>query len=310
MTSLPPSRINEIFAERFGENFRDHQPLSQVLPTGLGGVADYFLVAQWANDLVDAAMLAIEHKIPYRVLGSGTGVLVGESGFPGLIIQNQTSGCTRLGGSSRVVVESGTKLSFLVHSLASQGLGGLEFLSLIPGTVGGAVASTAWQNGQRISSFVREIRLFDSDRRKVATVPFSDEETPAGAPLFGDDLVFPPILLSVTFQMAQLSQDEILRRLNVLGKGKRDWPATAVAMPFIDPISQIPMEKEVVRELGRIGIRYQAGQELLIFNPEKVRPTQVRQALDLLQQQAARFGVETTPRITYLGYYQDKDGES
>ncbi len=308
MTNLPPSRINEIFAERFGENFRDHQPLSQILPTRIGGVADYFVVAKQANDLVDAAMLAIEHKIPYRVLGSGTGVLVGESGFPGLIIQNHTSGCTRLGGSSRVDVESGTKLSFLVHSLASQGLGGLEFFSLIPGTVGGAIASTAAQNGQKVSSFVREIRLFDPDRRKVASLPFSDIATPARTPLFSDDVVFPPILISATFQMAQLSQDEILRRLKILGKNRRGWPATAIAMPFIDQINQIPTEKDVAKELGQIGVRYFANEELLTFNPEKTQPAQVRQALESLQQQAARFGVETTPRVTYLGYYQDKDG--
>ncbi|MEX1052174.1 MAG: FAD-binding protein [Patescibacteria group bacterium] len=309
MTSLPPGQIKEIFAERFGESFSDHQPLSQVLPTGLGGVADYYVVARRPNDIVDAAMLAIEHKIPYRVLGNGTGVLVGESGYPGLIIHNFTSGCIRMGETSRVVVESGTTLRFLVYSLASLGLGGLEFISRIPGTVGGAIASTATFNGQKVSSFVREICLFDPDHRKVATLPYTDAATPERAPLFSDELVFPPIILSATFQLAQLPQDEIIRRLKKLG-GKRDWPKAALALPFIDSISQVPMEKIVTKDLGRLGIRYSPVEEMLTFNPTTARPTHLHQAINLLGQQAARFGVETTPRITYLGYYQDKDGET
>lgn len=272
-------------------------------------MADYLIVAGRVNDIVDAAMLAIEQKIPYRVIGAGTGVLVGESGFPGLIILNQTSGCVRLGLSSQVVVESGVKLSQFVHLLASQALGGLEFMTLIPGTVGGAIASTATLDGRKVSSYVREICLFDSDRRKVATLPFSDAATLARTPLFSDGVIYPPILLSATFQMAQLSQEEILRRLKMAGKTDNSRPRGALAMPFIDSISQVPMEKAITRELKRMRMRYQPSEELLTFNPSQVRPAVVRRALELLRQQAARYGVETTPRITYLGYYQDKDDQ-
>ncbi len=312
MTSLPPSQINQaigvnqVFAGRFGDDFRDHHSLAQVLPSGLGGVADYYVVARQANDLADAAMLALEHKIPYRVIGAGTGTLAGESGFPGLVIHNRTDACTRLGDGSRVVVESGMSLRVLVHRLASLGLGGIEFFSKIPGSVGGAIATTAAANGQKVTSFVREICLFDPDHKKIATLPFSDIATPARTLLFDQSLAFPPILLSATFQLAQISQDEILRRLRVLGGTIKEWPTAAVAKPFVDLIDQVPIEKNFQRELNRLGVRYVPAAELLIFNPAVVRPTQLRQAINLLEQQSVKFGVETSSRITYLGYYQDE----
>jgi UDP-N-acetylmuramate dehydrogenase len=70
----------------------------------------------------------------------------------------------------RVTVASGTGLSFLLQFTLTGGLGGLEFLAGIPGTVGGALAGNAGAFGQSIGDSLEEAVLVDQagGERKLA----------------------------------------------------------------------------------------------------------------------------------------------
>ncbi|MEX2361826.1 MAG: FAD-binding protein, partial [Patescibacteria group bacterium] len=157
MKNYPVKSVNDIFRDRFGGKFSDHQPLSEVMPMGMGGVSSLFVDALTVVDLVDAAKLAVANKRPYRVIGAGTATLIGESGFPGLIIKNSTRNIFRLDNSSRVVCDSGVDNALLVNSMASQGLGGIELLVTVPGTVGGATITNAQSSNWKFLSYIREI---------------------------------------------------------------------------------------------------------------------------------------------------------
>jgi UDP-N-acetylmuramate dehydrogenase len=110
------------------------------------------------------AYLDKEH-IPYLVVGRGSNILVKDNGLEGLVIllggslarveEKETDDISVLAGAGLHLVE-------LLSYCRSSGLGGLEFLSGIPGTVGGAVAMNAGAFGEEIASRVKEIHVVNT----------------------------------------------------------------------------------------------------------------------------------------------------
>lgn len=123
------------------------EPLSKYSSFHIGGPAQFFYRAKTADELVKAVNLARDLNIPVFLLGGGTNLLVGDRGFPGLVIKNDTAGIKLLGikgkkGGEQTVyleVESGVSVNRLVRFTLTQEFDGLQFFLGQPGTVGGAV---------------------------------------------------------------------------------------------------------------------------------------------------------------------------
>ncbi|MBD3372436.1 MAG: UDP-N-acetylmuramate dehydrogenase [Candidatus Coatesbacteria bacterium] len=136
-------------------------PLAGYTWLEVGGPADVFVEPRMAIEAATALRLAAEHGAPVLVLGRGTNLLIGDGGFRGMALH--------LGPSfddGRVVVEgrgciaaAGVRLSKLLERLAVVGLGGLEDLYGIPGSLGGALAMNAGAYGSAIWPRVGWIEL-------------------------------------------------------------------------------------------------------------------------------------------------------
>jgi UDP-N-acetylmuramate dehydrogenase len=108
----------------------------------IGGPADLLYRARTPDDLVRALTAARELEIPTFLLGLGANILVGDTGFRGLVIRDEVDGIDFLGGT-RVRAGSGARVyPDLIQATVERGLGGLHHFVGIPSTVGGAV----WQN--------------------------------------------------------------------------------------------------------------------------------------------------------------------
>jgi UDP-N-acetylmuramate dehydrogenase len=108
----------------------------------IGGPADLFFRARTAGELVAAITAAGELRIPTFLLGKGANILVGDSGFRGLVIRIEVGGIHFLEGD-RVRVGAGVEVfPELIEATVERGLGGLHHFAGIPSTVGGAI----WQN--------------------------------------------------------------------------------------------------------------------------------------------------------------------
>ena len=106
----------------------------------IGGHADYFFVAKNKAELVEAVVEARKNKMKYFILGTGANILVGDKGFRGLVIKNE-SDTIRIDGDF-VISESGATIHDLIENTLNLNLSGFEHFAGIPSTVGGAV----WQN--------------------------------------------------------------------------------------------------------------------------------------------------------------------
>jgi len=134
------------------------EPLGPHISYGVGGPADAFCAPPDAAVLELLLRRAHEEGVPALVLGRGTNVVIADEGFRGLVI-NLESGCRELSADGcRVRVGAGRSLERLVVFCEENGLAGLEPLSGIPGTVGGALTMNAGAFGTEIGDRVVQVR--------------------------------------------------------------------------------------------------------------------------------------------------------
>lgn len=123
----------------------EHEPLARYTGWRIGGPARFFANARSQDDQVALVEWASEHEQPILILGGGTNILIGDGGFPGLVIRNRATGITLDDRGEQVIVqaESGAPMAGTARRLAGQGWGGLIWAEGLPGTVGGAVYGNA-----------------------------------------------------------------------------------------------------------------------------------------------------------------------
>lgn len=127
-----------------------------------GGRADLFVVPQDCEDLRTILDFCIQNSIPFLVIGNGSKLLVRDEGFRGMVI--------KLGGEFKkiekdgeeIVVGAGVDLPTLVNFTARIGLAGLESLTGIPGTIGGAVVRNASAFGEALSERIIWVKVMDA----------------------------------------------------------------------------------------------------------------------------------------------------
>jgi UDP-N-acetylmuramate dehydrogenase len=132
--------------------------LSKITTLQIGGPARQFVTVSSKEELIEVITYAKKDNIPYLVIGSGSNLLVADEGVNKLIIKNEMDGIAK--EVRFLKVKSGTILQHLVDYAIATDLSGLQKLTGIPGTVGGAVFGNAGAYGQTISDFVREVTCF------------------------------------------------------------------------------------------------------------------------------------------------------
>lgn len=106
----------------------------------IGGPADYFVAVHSSDELAEAVKAARADNIPWFLLGTGANILIGDGGWRGLVIHNQSNHAVIDG--NLLTVESGAVMADLIDLTIEHSLSGLEHYQGIPSSVGGAI----WQN--------------------------------------------------------------------------------------------------------------------------------------------------------------------
>jgi UDP-N-acetylenolpyruvoylglucosamine reductase len=135
----------------FGTTLKESEPLASYTTLKIGGPAEYFLVVTTKDELAQAIISARKIGMKYFVLGGGSNILIGDSGFKGLVIKNNANKISIRGahgvrskgevtkGEVFVEADSGVPMNQLVRFTVEEGLAGLEAHLGLPGSVGGAV---------------------------------------------------------------------------------------------------------------------------------------------------------------------------
>jgi len=139
-------------------------PLAKETWYGLGGPADYFIKPQDTEQLALVVKRCNENRVPIYVLGYGSNLLVSDEGVRGAVIQLKSNNFSQINFvKEQVIAGAGVELSRLVLTCAKKGLSGLEPLTGIPGSVGGAVRMNSGGNFGDIGTVVETVTLMDKD---------------------------------------------------------------------------------------------------------------------------------------------------
>ncbi|HID95456.1 MAG TPA: UDP-N-acetylmuramate dehydrogenase [Candidatus Latescibacteria bacterium] len=140
---------------------RFNEPLSRHTSFGIGGPCDAFIYPADLEDLQKVLALCKEQEVPVFVIGNGTNLLVGDGGIRGAVLK-LSQACFQIESSGELVsVGAGVGLARFLWWCARQGLGGMEFASGIPGSVGGAIRGNAGTLKGEISDRVMQVEGID-----------------------------------------------------------------------------------------------------------------------------------------------------
>ena len=143
---------------------QEHVPLAPFTTFGVGGRARFFMVAQSAEEAKEVLDFAHEQKLPVFILGGGSNIVVADNGFDGVVLCMRLSGITAERQGERVVVTAGAGVAWdeLVVWTIEHELFGLECLSGVPGTVGGAVVANLGAYGAQTSDTFVHAEVYDT----------------------------------------------------------------------------------------------------------------------------------------------------
>lgn len=130
---------------------------------GIGGPADYFVRPRTAKELKEAVMRCGENEIPTYVMGFGSNLLVSDDGLRAAVIklEGKEFGQAHF-EDEQIAAGAGADLSKLVLTCVQKGLSGIEALTGIPGSIGGAVRMNAGGHFGDIGAAVESVTLMDT----------------------------------------------------------------------------------------------------------------------------------------------------
>jgi UDP-N-acetylmuramate dehydrogenase len=156
--------------------WQERAPLKDFLWFRVGGPAEFLFRPADEEDL--CAFLAVKGRsLPVSVIGVGSNLLVRDGGIRGAVIRLPSSFGRCTVEKDRVRAGAAALDAAVARMAADAGLGGLEFLRGIPGTIGGALRMNAGCYGSEIKDvFVEAVAVDPGGRRivlKAGDVSFS-----------------------------------------------------------------------------------------------------------------------------------------
>ena len=208
-------------AEQFPDITKRDQPLAPFTHLKIGGPAE-FLVQPRTVDELNAVLTACKHdRVPVRMLGGGFNLLIPDDPIPGAVIRLTAPAFTFLKrDGKRVTAGGGGQLFDLIAFSVKHGLGGLETLVGIRGTVGGSVRCNVGDRSGEISQTVRNVTVL-TDAGKVQ-VRGRDELTFTEHQSDLDE----PVILSVEFELEAEPPTAVLKRM------RKAWIARKAGEPL------------------------------------------------------------------------------
>ena len=155
-------------------SYRSNFDLSKIMWFKTGGSADVFFKPMDTQDLACFIKNKPSH-IPIYAIGAGSNVIVRDGGIPGVVIKLGSGFNNIFIDKNAQTIEVGA--AYLDKNLALMALensiGGLEFLTGIPGSIGGALRMNAGCYGTEISDIIISCQIID-DKGQIHTIAKDD----------------------------------------------------------------------------------------------------------------------------------------
>jgi len=231
-------KINDLkeLLDEFGSNVRYEHDLKKKNWFNIGGKTKVFYKANNLKELIQF-LKKLGNRERIFVLGAGSNILISDNIFDGVIIKlSKNFNNLSLHGED-VIIAGSAVLDKTVSEFAIENeLSGFEFLSCIPGTVGGGITMNAGCFGKEFKDILISIQAIDKlgNMKTIHSKDIKFEYRKSNLP---DDLIF----LSASFKGMKSNQKDILEETNKLKAKKDENQPTKIktsGSTFKNPINQ------------------------------------------------------------------------
>jgi UDP-N-acetylmuramate dehydrogenase len=150
---------------------RNSEPMARHVSWRAGGTAAHAYVPADLDDLADF-LRQLPAQEPLLMVGLGSNLLIRDGGYQGTVVftHNALKGM-RIESNGLVYAEAGIASPKLSRFAATHGLGGAEFFSGIPGTIGGALAMNAGCHGAETWECVERVLMLNRRGERIERSP-------------------------------------------------------------------------------------------------------------------------------------------
>lgn len=287
----------------------DGLQVTQNIPTAMlttmkaGGRAALFFKPETEDELAIAIKKAERQQISWFILGAGSNLVFNDRGYNGLVI--------KLGDSFSIVdfientcrAGASAMLAKVINEACLHGLGDLTYMTGIPGTVGGAIATNAGAQGEDISKYMQSLRLITREGKQ--------EELAKDQISFGyrsSSVKGAGVITSASFNLERADQGALTEKRRRYAIKRRQQPRGEMTAGCVfKNASNVPagylIDKAGLKGLQIGGAYVSEKHANFIINDGTAKASDITALIKLVQETVlARLGIQLELEIEIIGY--------
>lgn len=290
-------------------------PLSAWTTFRIGGPADALVTLLDVEAVQQLLRFCHREGVRWKLLGRGSNILAADAGFRGIIIvlgegfkyiaRDREPDNDKQG----VAVGAGIGLGRLASWSAENGLSGSEFVSGIPGSVGGAVAMNAGAWGRCMADIVEQVEVIDHERNETISKAELGFEYRVCRGV--ENRVRPGVISGVKIKLKPMPAGHIKQTIRTLNqKRKQSQPQGTASGGSVFKNPEGASAGELIEAAGLKG-RRAGGAEIstahgnFIINRGQATARDVQSLINEIKNTVFRTsGIELTPEVEMLGDFR------
>jgi UDP-N-acetylmuramate dehydrogenase len=183
--------LENSFINKFGDNLLENVSLSNYSWFNLGGNAEYFYKAKDKNQLIEFLKEARNKNLKTTIIGAGSNILFRDKGVKGAVVKlGKDFSFIKMVNKNTLEVGAATLDRKVANFAKDNNLSNFEFLSCIPGSIGGAITMNSGCYDSDISQVLLSIKAIHKKELSVIEIKKEDIKFLYRGNNLSDDLIF------------------------------------------------------------------------------------------------------------------------
>ena len=179
------------FIKKFGDNLLENVSLSNYSWFNLGGNAEYFYKAKDKNQLIEFLKEARNKNLKTTIIGAGSNILFRDKGIKGAVVKlGKDFSFIKMVNKNTLEVGAATLDRKVANFAKDNNLSNFEFLSCIPGSIGGAITMNSGCYDSDISQVLLSIKAIHKKELSEIEIKKEDIKFLYRGNNLSDDLIF------------------------------------------------------------------------------------------------------------------------
>ena len=211
------------FIKKFGNNFSKNISLSNYSWFNLGGNAEFLFKPNDVDQIIEFLAEAKNNNLKITILGAGSNTLIRDKGVRGVVIKLSSKfSYTKLIDKDTIQVGAATLDRKVANFAKDNSIANFEFLSCIPGSIGGAIIMNSGCYENDISKILLSIQVIDTNNYREKEIKKEDIKFLYRGTNLPKDL----IIVSAKFRGLTTNKDEIEKKQsNLIERKKLSQPS-------------------------------------------------------------------------------------